>query len=399
MKYKITAIIATVFLGISMILYAKNNITAITEKYDGEVFSLSTVKEIVLSLRNNDSENVPSKMKYIELHGLYSEITDKSCIVDIGYDVTKLDNDYLMFTGFENVDTDLEKYSDDLARFAEHLSENDIGLLFVKIPEKVSSDEKKQKLGIINSVNPDIDGFIPLLEKKGVDYIDLEECFKNDSLDLCEMFFKTDHHWLPQTGLYACGKISQKLNDSYGYKTSEDLFDVDNYTVKTYENSFIGSHGRRTGGLFSSSDDFSLVYPKFDTDLTVITKDTGEVKRGSFYDVIFSMEYLSEKPFSYINSYSVYLAGDRAKQVIVNNDPPNDKKIVLIRDSYSAVAAPFLSLLCSEVHLLDLRRCTDISAADYINEVGADTVIVMYSPFMFVEGSSAFDFLSADIKK
>jgi hypothetical protein len=57
----------------------------------------------------------------------------------------------------------------------------------------------------------------------------------------------------------------------------------------------------------------------------------------------------------------------------------NGKKILIIKDSYVLVVAPFLALGIEDIELLDLRRFPG-SLKEYVMRNQPDMVIVMYNP-------------------
>ena len=66
-----------------------------------------------------------------------------------------------------------------------------------------------------------------------------------------------------------------------------------------------------------------------------------------------------------------------------NRDPLNDKKILLVRDSYSCALQPFLSLSQKQITTIDLRYYTDDTVIDHINKSDYDTVLIAYTPSAF----------------
>ena len=84
--------------------------------------------------------------------------------------------------------------------------------------------------------------------------------------------------------------------------------------------------------------------------------------------------------------------GDYKKNIITNNMAPNDKRILLIRDSFSCTLAPFLALDAKEITTIDLRHFTECSIEDYIKNGNFDLVIVAYNPSAFTE--QQFDFFN-----
>ena len=93
--------------------------------------------------------------------------------------------------------------------------------------------------------------------------------------------------------------------------------------------------------------------------------------------------YNMKRDYYNINTYATYSGGDFRLQIMKNNFNTNGKKILLIRDSFACVVAPFLALQLSELHICDIRDGDDyagniINIKDYIKEVEPDYVVVIY---------------------
>ena len=85
-----------------------------------------------------------------------------------------------------------------------------------------------------------------------------------------------------------------------------------------------------------------------------------------------------------MNTYVVYSGGDIKLQIMKNQLNPDGKKILLVRDSFACITAPFLSLQTSELHLCDMRNFNKsagkkVNVEEYIKEISPDYVILLYS--------------------
>ena len=94
-----------------------------------------------------------------------------------------------------------------------------------------------------------------------------------------------------------------------------------------------------------------------------------------------------------INSYATYSGGDFYLQIMRNNLNPNGKKVLLLRDSYAYVVAPFLALQTGEIHVCDMREVDwivgdKINLEKYFEEIKPDYVIVLYSGILSMDESS-----------
>ena len=376
MKYKITAIVSTVFIFVSLIGFIVVGGQMIKEECEFDGFSLSSLKAMFVFLKDENAKMVFCHDEYIDINGAYYQITGKKYVK--AYDsIAKLKNGMLVYANLEKNNFDGAFRVDSLKEFDDALSQKGIDFLYVLAPSKMSRYDRDEYLPYkAVSSGTDPTSLVDALSKSDLSYIDIEAQMREDGIPHYDSFFRSDHHWLPQTGFYANTLICQYLKDDLGFEFNSRILDIDNYNQDTYERSFLGTQGRGIGTVFSPVDDMTLIYPRFDTDISVNTG--GDITEGTFYDAIFRMEYLTPKVDVNDNDYFVYLGGSVPWQLIKNNNADNDKKIVLVTDSFSGVSAPFLSLACSELHILDGRWFEGESIYDYAVRIEADVVISLH---------------------
>lgn len=380
MKYKILSVCFVVFLTTMFLCNIISNYEAAKEEFAGERLSLSTLKSCILFVKDADASNAPFKKQYIETNGIYHILRDKKYVFDISSDVVKLSNGYLAFADTEKSVLDQEKATEYVTEFNSFAKENETDFLYVCVPSKLSEDNQYAPKGVY-PIYGDTSGFLSSIEKNGVNVVDIRKEFEKDNLDQYDFYFKTDHHWTPQGGFYAYQKICNFLQTSCGYKIDKTYTDITQYNVDIYPNYFTGSEGNRTGSIFGGKDDFSLIYPKFDTDLSIDSwDDVKSAKKvsssGIFYDTVFNLNSFN---IGGGHTYSTYLSGDAALKIIKNNISENNKKILIVKDSYGNIPASYLSLICSQVHIIDLRFYTDVNIQNYVKENKIDTVIALYA--------------------
>ena len=183
-----------------------------------------------------------------------------------------------------------------------------------------------------------------------------------------------------------------KLNEDYGFDIEKNLWDENNYNVKTYKNWFLGSQGKRTGKYYIGTDDFDIITPKFETDFNFSVESRNIYRSGEFSNSLLdwnqfgSQDYFDELP------YSTYSGGDVNFISINNNKNKNGKKILLIKDSFSSVLIPFLAQGCSNLDVVDVRQDDKIDLREYIKNTNPDIVMIIYNPSIMYKNSNAFDF-------
>ena len=162
-------------------------------------------------------------------------------------------------------------------------------------------------------------------------------------------------------------------------------------------NWFLGSKGKKVGTYFTwnGADDFDLITPKFETSFTEERPFKNQTRTGTFQETVLYMDNMY-KDYYRINTYATYSGGDFRLQIMKNNLNPNEKKVLLIRDSFACVVSPFLALQTSELHVCDVRDYDyyvgkKLNMKDYIKQIKPDYVLVLYTG---IGGSfdSRFDF-------
>ncbi len=264
-----------------------------------------------------------------------------------------------------------------------------IPLLYVQAPFKVSEDAQTLPLNIIDYADINADHFLKGLEKNHIDYLDLRPLLRNGVKTQNELFFDTDHHWRIETAFDATWFIGKLLNKEYGFSMDEKLMNVESYHKKTYEKFFQGSMGRRVGVIYGGIDDFTLITPNFQTNLTVERHDKNydEVITGSFDDAMLVKSNIDEKLPIDTNRYAVY-RGDYAELVLKNNLEASNT-VILIKDSFGLPVYSFLAPAIKETRALDMRYF-DRNVVEYAKGNKPDVVIIMYNADSF--NNEMFDF-------
>ena len=87
---------------------------------------------------------------------------------------------------------------------------------------------------------------------------------------------------------------------------------------------------------------------------------------------IFNENYLKKK-----DKYSYFLNGNNAK-VVVKTKVENGKKLLVIKDSYAHIMAPFLCQNYEEIHFIDARYYK-ASIAEYTMQNGITDILFLYN--------------------
>jgi len=344
------------------------------------------VKEPSLENFIDDIDNTSKKYKYryesVDIHSLSYLITGTK-YMEKGEDfIVRMDNDYLAYKYSEINDAVIEQTADSCAELSNFCKKENIPFMYIYAPQKQYFGSFPT--GVNNTTREEGDKYVAALRKRGVNTLSLAEKMIEQNIKMEDAYFITDHHWIPETGLWATGEICKKLNSDYGFEYDAKTLDIKNYDVKRYEDWFLGSQGKKTGRYFTplGLDDISLITPKFETEVEL--KDKRGVKTGALEDTVYEKYRIEEKALHTQNPYATYSGGDFPEQVIINKKATNNKKIVIVRDSFACTVTPFLALNVAETRILDLRKglhgnSVIKSVSEYAKKHNADYVMVLYS--------------------
>ena len=179
------------------------------------------------------------------------------------------------------------------------------------------------------------------------------------------VFYRTDHHWT-------------SLGAYYGYTALMEAMGEEPLplgTARQVSEDFYGTLYSSSGVHWLQPDTMERYVPG--EDVTVENVSTGET-HGLYVD-----SFLEEK-----DKYASFMGGNMPLYIVRNEHAAADRKLLVVRDSYSDSLAPFLSQDFAEIHLLDLRYYRT-SVAQYAQDNGMDQIFVCYSVENFVKDQDA----------
>lgn len=289
---------------------------------------------------------------------------------------------------------DMEPIAANTVDFARAMEEREIPFLYVNLLFKVDESDKQLPAGVEDYSNENADRFLAILRQAGVDCLDLREREKAHGLDHYSRFFPSDHHWTPETGLWAAGEVAAALSErdpSFAYDPA--IFQPESYDCETYEKVLVGSCGRRVGTWYIGPDDLDVLTPKFETLLRFSVPSQELLREGSFAETMLFPEMLEQQDRMNSDSYDVYCGSVYDALRIENLQGGNGKRLLVLDDSFSLVVVPFFSLVYAQVDYLDLRLW-DGDLLQYIDEMQPDAVLILYNPGALEDNNvHMFDFL------
>jgi len=372
---KITAIIILMIIfGISA-FYLPQMLTP-TKQCFVDLRSGASIGTVMSTFVSDYKRALTSSRGWIDTYGLIQKCLGKHEIKNFAIISDEQGNLYNKFNG-EQSKEEINKIYEDIERIYNTTVENDGAFLYVQMPFKwLSNDDRlNQYKNCYGNYNSDILGL--LIEENMLPYMDLR-----DEKDEWE-FYKSDHHWTLNSAFEATDMIVDELNALYDVDLNENDYytNINNYSEILYENSFLGSAGIHVGEYYSGLDDFNILVPEFDTELEFEHYIDGKLSvsaEGDFWEALIDEDILEDS--QYYNKYNAFTYTGYYETLILNKMSNNNRKLLLITNSYGRPMVLYLSLMFEETRYLDPQdgRYND-NYLEYIEEYRPDVVIVMYN--------------------
>ena len=400
MKHKLTIVVFSVILALLFLVNMLATVAGAYFAYQGAAPSdkmKTTAASVIRSVNKADILKYP----FVELNSMFQLAIGKNTVEDPQptYTVVRMENDYLTFV-YPEYDTDF--YAQDLIDFNDELSDKNIPMLFVQVP--IKNDKYNENLlpyGIDDCSNINADKLVCKLTDNGVETLDLRDALHNEKEDITSKFFRTDHHWLPETAFDVYSYICTKLNNEYDFEIPDEYYSENSFDFDVTEDYVLGHIGNRVGVMYSGgTEDITVIKPKFPTyyQFNLMTDEKGKfqpsTKKGSYENTILDTNKLNQ-PIVYSRiGYHTYIGGDYGELRITNESAPVDKRILLVRDSFAAPFAAFLSTAVKNLDVVDLRYFGEgFTLSNHVTVTKPDMVIFFMSPHMYEEAyTQALDF-------
>ena len=318
-------------------------------------------------------EDFSGKTGFLEINGLYARVTGRR----VYNQVVLLKNGMLSRTQDEQDEVSLATLT---WEFSQYLLEKDIPFLFVRAPAKVDLAGELFPDGVETYQNVCSDDLLAMLTYCGIQTLDLRPLVAATPEDVERYFYRTDHHWSPDGALVSVQPIAEAMEALLGEDLDLTYADPSLWEKHTVEDWFLGMHGRRVGTLFAGTDDLVYYTPLFETSMSCAIPIERMLYAGDFSDANIREKYINVRDLYYSSAYSVYVGEDPPLSQHRNASAPNDRKVLLIKDSFALPIQAFLSTLFTEVEVIDPRYFTQCTVAEYVDYYQPDIVVLLNNP-------------------
>ena len=182
-----------------------------------------------------------------------------------------------------------------------------------------------------------------------------------------QLYFKTDHH-INSDGAYV-------VYTEFCKTSNLPIINLNEFEKVILSDDFLGTFDSKAQ-LLNQESDTLFVYEN-----TINTNIKEAIYDKEVTNSIFNEDYLKGK-----DKYSYFLNGNNSRAIIKTNNT-NDKKLLVIKDSYAHIISQFLCQSYSEVHFLD-PRYTNFNYEEYVKKNGITDVFFLYNVSTFMQDTN-----------
>ena len=237
------------------------------------------------------------------------------------------------------------------------------------------------------------DEAVAYLRGAGVDVMDSREVLNGSGYALEDLLMVTDQHWSTLSAIVMARAIAGKIAEMTGAAVEPSLLNPEGFDTIRHEKLFIGKYGQRLGEGAVTPDDIVEYLPRYDTHIIRDTKLASgrlEHAEGPFRETVTKLDRLEPDPGRTWNKLAYTYYGQTEAYCIYENPDAPDVTVLLLKDSYSAPIATFLSLCCRHVVAVDLRK--DVEPLNWwLENYDFDCVVMAYSLQMLKNEKYAFE--------
>ena len=203
---------------------------------------------------------------------------------------------------------------------------------------------------------------------KGVETVDVWDTLSAHAQE--PIYARTDHHWLPLGAYYAARTFAAKAG-----VLIPDTADYERLVIRRFN----GTMGRWSGSSLVRNTTEDVVWYRPTDSVQIATTYlnhhsargqvtvSGEPYGGSFF--------LPRRDGS-SSAYSTFMNGDARTTLVRYAAASNQRRLLIIKDSYGNAFASFLLRSFAEVHVVDFRYFQG-NILDYIRRAGITDVLVI----------------------
>ncbi len=317
------------------------------------------------------SDRPRGKHELLSLNGGYARLMGRT-----KYNGVQTLTNGMLSSSMKNINT--TAFAENVERYYLYLKGQGIPFLYIIAPHKVPTEDNLLPTGATDLTNKVGDRVFRQLTERNVPVLDLRKDMSQTREQIETYFYRTDHHWNVEGSFFAYQQIMQAIQ-SYFPETKMTYTDSGLWEKTILPDWWLGSLGKRVGPLYGGVEDLDYYLPTFETYMARYTPGMW-VYKGDFQTVNIRDYFLIFSDYMRMDSYERYLGG--YGPVILHRNPSaeNQRKIMLVRDSFMSATACFLSTEFTSIDTLDPREYYVMSILDYTKLNPPEMVIMMNYP-------------------
>ena len=265
----------------------------------------------------------------------------------------------------ENEQKNINESINTILNFSEKMEKINVPTYFMLIPNSIYINSDK----LPNNVETlDQEKIINEIYNKSENTININvtKSLKKENENK-QLYFKTDHH-INSDGAYV-------VYTEFCKAANLPIINLNEFEKVILSDDFLGTFDSKAQ-LLNQESDTLFVYKN-----TINTNIKEAIYDKEVTNSIFNENYLIGK-----DKYSYFLNGNNSRAIIKTNNA-NDKKILVIKDSYAHIMSQFLCQDYSEIHFLD-PRYTNFNYEEYVKKNGITDVLFLYNVSTFMQDTS-----------
>ena len=265
----------------------------------------------------------------------------------------------------ENEQKNINESINTILNFSEKMEKINVPTYFMLIPNSIYINSDK----LPNNVKTlDQEKIINEIYNKSENTININvtKSLKKENENK-QLYFKTDHH-INSDGAYV-------VYTEFCKAANLPIINLNEFEKVILSDDFLGTFDSKAQ-LLNQESDTLFVYEN-----TINTNIKEAIYDKEVTNSIFNEDYLKGK-----DKYSYFLNGNNSRAIIKTNNA-NDKKILVIKDSYAHIMSQFLCQDYSEIHFLD-PRYTNFNYEEYVKKNGITDVLFLYNVSTFMQDTS-----------
>lgn len=313
-----------------------------------------------------------------EIYGFGNLVLSPDEIISLPYVTVKDEDGYLEY--FRSSSFDVLAAGRKICELSQFCALNGAEFSYVSYPSKSGAGKAPEDYGLEMKWEEVRGAFLDGLDSYGVTVLDIGRMLEDDGYTDKDVFYKTDHHWKSPAGLYAARAIADHLNEAYGYSLRSDLLDGSMFDFVTHDDLWLGEIGRKCSKTWVGAlDEFTEIWPLYETSLKMGIRYGEYDEEGDFSMMVDRSGYDGSGDLYTYSAHYSYGSGI-GSPMWIHNDNVSGERILIIKDSFSMVVIPFLSLTVSDIAVWDVRDSPG-SLRDFIADNDFDAVVLAYTDF------------------